>query len=168
MIPLTLLLRIENNFSHTSLLEFTDLGSTQLVFFVYTSILLCYSQSHESGDVLAMSLQYSRSRGAMFTRTVYVEPRGVFGVAERVGGAARVAAAVGRDRRADVECGHHVAIERRLLADGEAVLRALLQRLRVQQPGEARRRRGRRGAAQRHAATRPQRLLDESVVQLRR
>lgn len=37
----------------------------------------------------------------------------------------------------------------------------------VQQPGEARRRRAGRGAAQRHDATRAQRLLDESVVQLR-
>lgn len=44
----------------------------------------------------------------------------------------------------------------------------LLERLVVQQPGEARRGRAGGGAAQGHGAARAQSLLDERVLQLRR
>lgn len=117
--------------------------------------------------------------------------------AERVRRAAGVAAAVRRRRRRHVQDRHHLALERRLFAyriptqtqrrvyvwcasgrrvDGEWTEARLgpvgrevaVERLSVQQPGEARRRRGGGHAAQRHGAARPQRLLDERVLQLRR
>lgn len=108
-------------------------------------------------------------RGGGDILTVDVEPGRVARVPEAVVRLARVAPTVGGVDRADVECGHDVAVRRYLLAD-EVTARGAeaLYGLAIEQPGEARRRRPGGGAAQRDGAPSAQRLLDERVVQLGR